>query len=88
MTIKLREKEPEDCLWAINMLSNLARYTYTQNQFFLPNQYIAGNGTSLHAGTVSHHGTDNHHGHRGDVSGFCLWKDGVHPAGRYYGTGI
>lgn len=53
MTIKLREKEPEDCLWAINMLSNLARYTYTQNQFFLPNQYIAGNGTSLHAGMDS-----------------------------------
>ena len=48
MTIKLRENEPEDCLWAIDMLSNLARYTYTQNQFFLPSQYIAGNGTSLH----------------------------------------
>ena len=53
MTIKLREKEPEDCLWAIDMLSNLARYTYTQNQFFLPSQYIAGNGTSLHVGTDS-----------------------------------
>lgn len=52
MTIKLKEKA-EDCLWAIDMLSNLARYTYTQNKFFLPYQYIAGNGSSLHIGTDS-----------------------------------
>ena len=50
---ELYANEPEDCLWAIDMLSNLARYTYTQNQFFLPSQYIAGNGTSLHVGTDS-----------------------------------
>lgn len=28
MTIKLKEESVESCLWAINMLSNLARYTY------------------------------------------------------------
>ena len=53
MTIKLFEKEPEDCLWAIDMLSNLARYTYTQKRFFEPYQYIAGNGTSIHVGIES-----------------------------------
>lgn len=53
MTIKLKEENPEDCLWAIDMLANLARYTYTQERFFEPFQYIAGNGTSLHIGTDS-----------------------------------
>ena len=27
MTMKLKEDTPENCMWAINMLSNLARYT-------------------------------------------------------------
>lgn len=53
MTIKLYEQKPEDCIWAINMLCNLARYTYTRQQFFEPYQYIAGNGSSIHAGTDS-----------------------------------
>lgn len=53
MTIKLSEDDPENCLWAIDMLSNLARYTYTTKRFFEPFQYIAGNGTSLHIGTES-----------------------------------
>ena len=37
----------------INMLCNLARYTYTCQHFFEPLQYIAGNGTSIHVGTDS-----------------------------------
>lgn len=53
MTIKLKEDSVEDCRWAINMLSNLARYTYTKQKFFEPMQYIAGNGTSLHIGIES-----------------------------------
>lgn len=48
MTIKLKEKDTESCMWAINMMSNLARYTYKTERFFEPNQYIKGNGTSLH----------------------------------------
>lgn len=44
MTIKLKEESIENCLWAINMLSNLARYTYTQEKIFEPLQYVAGNG--------------------------------------------
>lgn len=47
MTIKLAETDNENCMWAIDMLSNLARYTYTQKNFFEPEQYVAGNGTSL-----------------------------------------
>lgn len=53
MTIKLKESDPENCLWAIDMLANLARYTYTKERFFDPYQYIAGDGTSLHVGTES-----------------------------------
>lgn len=53
MTIKLKEDSNEDCLWAISMLSNLARYTYTKERFFEPMQFIAGNGTSLHIGVES-----------------------------------
>ncbi len=53
MTIKLAEKTAEDCKWAIDMLSNLARYTYTKKRFFEPFQYIAGNETSLHIGVES-----------------------------------
>ena len=53
MTIKLKEETSEDCLWAIDMLANLARYTYTQKRFFEPFQFIAGSGTSLHIGTES-----------------------------------
>lgn len=53
MTIKLIEDTAEDCMWALDMLSNLARYTYTQDSYFEPFQYVAGNGTSLHVGVES-----------------------------------
>lgn len=53
MTIKLKENDTESCMWAISMMSNLARYTYTTNRFFEPNQYVKGNGTSLNIGDNS-----------------------------------
>ncbi|WP_286672178.1 suppressor of fused domain protein [Cohnella hashimotonis] len=53
MTFKLKEESVENCLWAIDMLSNLARYTYTRETFFEPFQYIAGNGSSIHVGVES-----------------------------------
>lgn len=53
MTIKLKEDRPEDCLWAIDMLSNLARYTYKSERYFEPEQFVQGNGTSINAGTES-----------------------------------
>jgi hypothetical protein len=53
MTIKLKENSTEDCMWAIDMLSNLANYTYTKKRLFEPMQFVAGNGTSLHIGVES-----------------------------------
>jgi len=53
MTIKLKEETEEDCMWAIDMLSNLARYTYRSQNFFEPRQYVKGDGTSLHRGIES-----------------------------------
>ena len=47
MTMKLPEQDSEKCLWAVDMLSNLARYTYTEKRYFEPFQYVAGNGTSI-----------------------------------------
>lgn len=53
MTMKLKEKDTESCMWAIDMMSNLARYPYKTGRFFEPNQYVKGSGTSLHIGTDS-----------------------------------
>ena len=53
MTMKLKEDSTENCKWAINMMSNLARYTYKTERFFEPDQYVKGNGTSLHIGEDS-----------------------------------
>ncbi|MBB3111032.1 hypothetical protein FHS18_003100 [Paenibacillus phyllosphaerae] len=47
MTMKLKEDSIEECLWAINMLSNLAYYTYTQERDLEPLQFVAGRGTSI-----------------------------------------
>ena len=53
MTIKLNETEIDDCMWAIDMMSNLARYTYRYERFFEPYQFVKGNGTSLRIGSES-----------------------------------
>lgn len=53
MTIKLKEDDTENCKWAIDMMSNLARYTYQTKRFFEPFQYVKGNGDSLHIGEDS-----------------------------------
>ncbi len=47
MTMKLAEETPEACLWALDMMSNLARYTYTSKRFFEDHQYVGGNGTPI-----------------------------------------
>ena len=41
MTIKLKDTAPNDCIWAMNMLGNLARYTFQSERWFEPGQYIA-----------------------------------------------
>lgn len=53
MTMKLKADSAEDCLWALDMLGNLARYTYTSDRYFEPYQYISGGGNSLHQGEES-----------------------------------
>ena len=53
MTMKLKEKEPSDCMWAINVLSNLARYTYKSEKYFVAGDHIGNNGSSIHEGTDS-----------------------------------
>ncbi|MFD2115356.1 suppressor of fused domain protein [Paenibacillus yanchengensis] len=53
MTFKLKEEDNENCMWVLDMLSNLARYTNTQERYLEPFQYISGNGTSIHTGTES-----------------------------------
>lgn len=53
MTLKLKEKTPNDCTWAMEVLSNLARYTYKTDRYFDPFECIPGNGSPLHIGTES-----------------------------------
>ena len=53
MTIKLPETDNEKCMWAIQLLSDLARYTYTENRPIAPFQYISGNGSSICPGRNS-----------------------------------
>ncbi len=40
MTIKLKDIAPKDCVWAMNMLGNLARYTFQSQSWFEPGQYV------------------------------------------------
>ena len=37
----------------MNMLSNIARYTYKSSNYYDPEECVPGNGTSLHIGTDS-----------------------------------
>ena len=52
MTIKLRNEQPQECIWAMNMLGNLARYTFQSERWFEPEQYVgsANNPESLNLG--------------------------------------
>ena len=40
MTVKLADTAPQDCIWAMNMLGNLARYTFQSERWFEPGQYV------------------------------------------------
>ncbi|MFC5447504.1 suppressor of fused domain protein [Paenibacillus aestuarii] len=53
MTFKLNEESTDNCLWSIDMLSNLARYTYAKKRVFEPLQFISGNGKSIN--TIGKH---------------------------------
>ncbi|MCL2300343.1 MAG: suppressor of fused domain protein [Firmicutes bacterium] len=53
MTIRLPMCEEADFMWAIDMLANLARYTFTSKRFFEPFQYISGGGNPIKVGSDS-----------------------------------
>ena len=53
MTMKLKADSAEDCVWALNMLGNLARYTYTKKAYFQENEYILGDGSPIKQGSDS-----------------------------------
>ena len=53
MTIRLPICEEADYMWAIDMLGNLARYTFTSKRFFEPMQYISGGGNPIKVGSDS-----------------------------------
>ena len=53
MTIKLNEEKEENCMWAINMLGNLARYTFESKDYFEAYHYTGNHGESLHKGVDS-----------------------------------
>ena len=53
LTFKLKDDPEDDGLWAIDMMSNLARYTFQQGRPFDPDDIIPGNGTPIHIGADS-----------------------------------
>ena len=53
MTMKLKSDNAEDCIWAMDMLSNLARYTFKTKNYYDFEECVPGNGTSLRIGTDS-----------------------------------
>lgn len=40
MTVKLKGIAPADTVWAMNMMGNLARYTFQSERWFEPGQYV------------------------------------------------
>ena len=53
MTMKLKAEKHEDCLWALDMLSNIARYTFHSENYYEPAECVPVNGTPIHIGTTS-----------------------------------
>ncbi|MDR1464884.1 MAG: suppressor of fused domain protein [Oscillospiraceae bacterium] len=53
MTLKLPPCEEADDMWAMDMLANLARYTFTSKRYVEPNQYISGGGNPIKVGSGS-----------------------------------
>ena len=53
MTMRLPVCEESDYMWAIDMMSNLARYTFELKRYFEPFQYISGHGQPLRQGSDS-----------------------------------
>ena len=46
--MKVRESYAKTGTWALDLLAQLARYTFQTGNFFEPGAYIPGDGSSLH----------------------------------------
>jgi len=53
MTIKLPMCADSECMWAIDVLSSLAKYTFTQGRYFEPFECISGSGNPIKIGSGS-----------------------------------
>lgn len=53
MTMKLKENTSSDCIWAMNMMGNLARYTNQTGAYFKHGDFVIGDGTPIHIGIES-----------------------------------
>lgn len=53
MTMKVVAPGKPEAGWAVSVMSNLARYTYTSGRWFEPYQAVAGNGTPISIGSGS-----------------------------------
>jgi hypothetical protein len=53
MTLKLQNGTEDNYMWAIDVLSNIARYTFKTERYFEPFQFISNNSNSIRAGTDS-----------------------------------
>ena len=52
-TCKLKADNDDDCMWAINFLGNLGRYTYTKESWFEPGHFMSNMGTPIKVGADS-----------------------------------
>lgn len=53
MTIKLPVETSDECMWAISVLGNLARYTFKSGRWFEPLQFVSGGGEPIKIGSDS-----------------------------------
>ena len=53
MTMKLPCENANDCLWAIDLLGNLGRYTYSKGSWFEPGHFMSNMGQPIKSGSDS-----------------------------------
>lgn len=47
MTMKVKADDAKQCMWAINLMAHLARFTYERSSYFSVNQYLGLGGHAL-----------------------------------------
>lgn len=53
LTMQVAAATPEECTWAVNVLGNLARYTWTSKKWFEPYQVVPGRNEPIRQGSDS-----------------------------------